>query len=417
MLRRDDQIDTMARQLNGTATAVLATCFGVNLFSRLGDIYILLLVPLQHEFGWPRAWLTGVYAVYLLTSGLVSPVAGLLFDRFGPRFVYVAGFALLAGAFLAIPRSDSLWHFYVTLGVTLGAGVALIGMVPAATLLTRWYGAKLTTAIGVASSASGLGALTIIPLAQYLIDEHGWRTMSGLMGGALGIVALMCGSLLPWRRFARGDPNEFRPNNAATDRGPRGGTMKGAFRSPVFWALAHVLFFTAAGMYAIVVQSVPYLVDMGFTRMLAAAAFGTMGALSVVSVGTSGALSDRFGYRRVAIASFLGTAVGIVLLGVLSVLRWNGVLIAYVVIYGLCQGSRGPIVAAMISKYFVGPRLATIQGMIYAMLAIGGALGAFVAGLLHDLTGNYFLGMAFALSAIALAMLPFFFVRRLRQAR
>ena len=56
-----------------------------------------------------------------------------------------------------------------------GIGVSLNGMVPGSALLARWYRARLSTAIGIAYSAFGVGTVLFVPLVQYLVGEYGWR--------------------------------------------------------------------------------------------------------------------------------------------------------------------------------------------------------------------------------------------------
>ena len=48
-------------------------------------------------------------------------------------------------------------------------------MVPASTLVSRWFGGRLPTAMAVLSAAMGTGMLAFAPLAQWLIDRVGWR--------------------------------------------------------------------------------------------------------------------------------------------------------------------------------------------------------------------------------------------------
>ena len=61
----------------------------------------------------------------------------------------------------------------------------------------------------------------------------------------------------------------------------------------------------------------------------------------------------------------------------------------FVPVFGFCMGVRGPIVSSVSARYFAGPRVATIYGVVYASNAVGAALGAFAGGLLHDLTGGF----------------------------
>jgi MFS family permease len=128
-------------------------------------------------------------------------------------------------------------------------------------------------------------------------------------------------------------------------------------------------------------------------------------------------LSERFGYRQTVTASFAGTGTGIGLLIILSQAPSTLLLIAYVAVFGLCQGVRGPIISSVCTRHFAGPRVATIYGTIYAMNALGAAFGSLAGGVLHDLTGGYRTGFVFALCFIALAAAPFWTVPALRNFR
>jgi MFS family permease len=81
------------------------------------------------------------------------------------------------------------------------------------------------------------------------------------------------------------------------------------------------------------------------------------------------------------------------------------------------MGVRGPIVSSVSARYFAGPRVATIYGIVYASNAVGAALGAYLGGVLHDITGGYRAGLGMALVFIGLAALPFWTVRVLRHFR
>jgi len=92
-------------------------------------------------------------------------------------------------------------------------------------------------------------------------------------------------------------------------------------------------------------------------------------------------------------------------------------LVLFVLVFGACQGARGPIISAICTTKFAGPRVATIYGTVYAMNSLGAAAGSLLGGVLHDLTGGYGAGFVFALSALALAATPIWLVRELRDFR
>jgi len=374
----------------------------------------VFLLPLEREFGWTRSQLTGVYSVYLLVNGLTAPLVGLVFDRLGPRWVYGAGMMSLGAAFFLAGGLMELWQFYLLVGALVGIGVSLNGMVPASALLARWYRERLSSAIGIAYSAFGAGALIFIPLAQYLVGELDWRATYRLMGGALLLLAPFVVLGLPWRTYAAGHPAA---RAEATRKAGAGWTLAAALHAPVFWGLVQVFFCTATGMFSIIVQLVAFLVDAGFSPLAAAGAFGVVGLLSAASVMGSGLASDRFGYRQTISLSFVGTASGMALLLAMTAAPSALLLVLFVPLFGLCMGVRGPIVSSVAARYFAGPRVATIYGFIYASNAVGAAMGAFVGGLLHDLTGGYRVGLAFALVFIALAAAPFWTIPALRNFR
>jgi MFS family permease len=394
---------------------VLAACFSLNLLGRgLGDTYTVFLLPLEREFGWTRSQVASVYSIYLLVNGGTAALVGLVFDRLGPRSVYGAGTALLGIAFVLASGVTTLWQFYLCIGALVGLGVSLNGMVPGSALLSRWYRARLSTAIGIAFSATGVGTVLFVPVAQSLIGEYDWRSAYRILG--IVLLALVPFVLLvPWQRFAAGSPQAH--HEARRKRPGEGWTPRSAVRTPVFWGLAGVFFCTAAAMFSVLVQLVAFFIDAGFAPLTAASAFGFLGLLSAISVMASGVLSDRFGYRQTVTASFAGTAAGMTVLLLLTFYAWAPLLVLFVILFGFCMGTRGPIISSISARYFSGPHVATIYGAIYSANALGAAFGALAGGALHDLTGGYRVGLGFALAFLGLAAAPFWTVRELKNFR
>ena len=166
-----------------------------------------------------------------------------------------------------------------------GIGVSLNGMVPGSALLARWYRERLSTAIGIAFSAVGVGTMVFVPLAQYLIGEYDWRAAYRIMGSAL----LRCAG-----RGARCCPGAASPpatrRTSRTGRKARGGLdlARRDAHAGVLGARAQVFFCTATAMFSVMVQLVAFLVDAGFSPLTAASAFGVLGMLSGGSVMASG---------------------------------------------------------------------------------------------------------------------------------
>jgi MFS family permease len=374
----------------------------------------VFLLPLERDFGWTRSQVASVYSIYLLVNGGTAALVGMVFDRLGARWVYGAGTALLGTAFVLASGVTSLWQFYVCIGVLVGLGVSLNGMVPGSALLSRWYTRRLSTAIGIAYAATGVGTIVFVPLAQTLIGQYDWRLAYRILGlGLLAMLPLVL--LLPWKRFAAGSPS-YRHEVRHRTRG-EGWTLRAATRTSVFWGLAAVFFCTAAAMFSVLVQLVAFFIDAGFSPLTAASAFGMLGLLSATSVMASGIIADRFGYRQTVTASFAGTGAGMLILLLMTFQPSGALLALFVLLFGFCMGTRGPIVSSLSARYFSGPHVATIYGGIYSANALGAASGSLMGGVLHDLTGGYRAGLAIAVGFVVLAALPFWTVRELRSFR
>src|SRR5258706_13908582 len=167
------------------ALNVLALCFALYVLGRgLGESFTVFLKPISESFGWDRAQVVSVYSLSALASGLAAPLVGKLFDRSGPRTVYSVGLLLLGGAFLVAAHARQLWQFQLSLGLCVGFGIAFIGNVPNSILLGRWFGPRLPTAMAILDSATGAGALILLPASQVLIDYFGSRGAYQIFGAA-----------------------------------------------------------------------------------------------------------------------------------------------------------------------------------------------------------------------------------------
>lgn len=425
---------------------VLALAFGCNFIGRgIAETWAVFLLPIEAEFGFARSDVTSVYSIYLVVAGLAAPFSGMAFDRFGARFCYLVGMACVALGTFAAGWAQARWHFILANGLTVGIGASLIGMVPASVMLGRWFHAGLGRAVAVAYAGFGTGILLLVPLAQFLIERLGWRSAYHTLGVGLVVVGFGL-TLLPWRRIATGSPAAAQARAAeatarfeasrvsraetaappgddpaaaglrvpAPARSPAAPTFLEALRTPAFWDLAATFHMTALGMYLIIPQVVAYLVDTGYSALVAASLFGLAGSLSMGGILTAGWLCDKVGFRFAATLSFVLTLAGTGCLAMLLLGPSSLWLAGFVLLFGLAQGARGPVVSTLTNRIFAGPSAGTIYGVIFAVMSIGSGIGAWVSGQLHDATGGYGLGFAISAGCIVAAMAPFWWSQRLR---
>ena len=380
----------------------------------MGETYAVFLLPITSEMGWDRAGVASVFAAFITSMGLFSPLSGHLFDRFGARFVYMTGIACLGVGYYLAGELTTLWQFYLCMGVLNGFGAALIWQVPAQSLISRWFDKHLATAISFAYAGYGFGLLTLAPLSQLLIDRQGWRIAYQEFGIAF-LVLLPFVAMLPWKRIERGAPGN--PRRTKGGRAEGGYSLGEALKTRVFWAMFFIYFMTSMAIFGVSVQSVAYLVERGFDDLEAAGAFGIAGMLSFAGMFVTGAAADRYGRSLVATISYSLTILGVCGLALMQVFPEKWLVFAWVIPYGLSMGARGPIITTLQATLFHGRGLGAIYGMTIMGQGIGAGISAWGGGLIYDLTGGYNLTFAISIASALICILLFWIVPEVRHGR
>ncbi len=238
--------------------------------------FAIFQVPLIAEFGWTRGALGSVFALMMGLYALLSPFAGSLLDKFGPRAVVpwgsvMVGTGLVGGFFIS-----SLWHAYLLLGMFIGLGTALSGFATHSAILPRWFRQKRGIATGIVLSGIGIGSLFLSPTIERLIAHFGWRIAYLVYGFfVLGILAPLNFIFLRDRPESMGqrldglprpEAEATSPRKAETDEGNSIGQV--FFRvknSKSFWALALLGFIVGFHTNTILSHLQLYLVDTGFS--------------------------------------------------------------------------------------------------------------------------------------------------------
>ncbi|MBI5966567.1 MAG: MFS transporter, partial [Deltaproteobacteria bacterium] len=284
---------------------------------------------------------------------------------------------------------------------------------PNSVLLSNWFVRNRGSMVGIAFSGMGIGILAVGPSAQYLISSLGWRLTYLVFGLAVLVLLLPLNLFLqdrPNRKMkSEGpDPDQQSPLPKAEDPREKGDwTLRRSMKTLPFWALFISFFLIPLGIYPVAIHQVAYIIDQGYSKILAALVFGTMGLLSTAGRPLFGALSDRIGREKAVTWSFISSIAGILILIFLPALQSVFWLYLYAILFGLGFGARGPIVAAMMADMFSGKHFGSIYGFINIGNGMGGALGPWLGGLLYDLTGSYRIPFFLCIPALVLACILF----------
>lgn len=380
------------------------------------ESFAVFLLPVERDLEATRSEIALTYSIYMIVHGLAAPFAGQLIDRLGARFTYASGLICLASANFLAGYSTELWHYYLTIGVLSGLGASCLGMVIASALLSRWVSRSIGFMMAMPSAAVGGGMLIFPPIIQLVLEHYDWRETHQMLG--ICIAALLSFVImLPLGRMTRGSRDWRMLRAIRAQSGEKGWTALRAMRTGAFWALCGLFFWTSVAAYAVIPHSVAFLVEKGFDRVWAAGAFGMTGALSFIGILGMGWMSDRAGrLASVTISKFV-TLTGILCLLFINWYPTWVLVYGFVLCFGLMQGARGPVIAAMVSILFRGGSVGTIFGALALGMGFGAGLGSWVSGELHDLTGTYVASFTFAAIASFLGLATYWISASLRTER
>jgi MFS family permease len=391
--------------------------------------FSIFFVAILEEFSWSRASISGAFSLSVLLLGISSWSVGRLIDRFGPRMILMGGVITLSLSLMASRWIRELWHLYSLLGVLAAIGVCGIGWVPHSVLLSRWFVQNRGLVVGIAFSGMGIGISIIGPVSQFLISWYGWRTAYML----LGLMVLVL--LLPLNYAVRNTPSEtdnhskryrLDPGTKLHEKGQRlhyerdqatDYTLGRSMRTMPLWAFFFAFVLIPLGIFPVVIHQVAYIVDHGYSRIVAASILGAIGFLSSIGRLLFGTLSDRVGREKAVTLSFMCSILGIFILLSLPSLKSVFWLSLYAILFGLGFGARGPIITAMMADMYQGKHFGSIYGFINIGNGIGGALGPWLGGYVHDLTGSYKISFITSIPVLVIACILFWVAKRFHEEK
>jgi MFS family permease len=382
--------------------AALATSFlMVVLVQGISNSFSVFLLPLSDELGGFRSAAAAAFSVHNLAVGLVATVVDRLMERFGERPVLAMGAVVLGAGVGLAGRATSPVELLFWFGVVAGVGAGFLGSVAQTVMLNRWFPTARGAVNGIALSGMGLGIFLFAPLSAFLIARVGWRMAFATLGVGTALLLVPTAVLTP--------PRPPEPAGAASAgsvpaRDERLGPILGTAQ---FWCFAAAFFFTPISNFMVTTHQVAHLVEAGFDASRAAAAFGLVGLLSAVGRVGFGTLSDRWGRVPAALLSYAATAGGTLALLLLAPGAPKWLLWAYVLPFGLTLGARGPIVAALTADVYRGRSYGAVLGLITLGNRLGSAIGPWLGGVLHDLTGSYRAAFTVSIAALSLAATAF----------
>ncbi len=399
------------------STIAFTVCFAAwTIFSILG-------VQIKRDLGLNEFQFGLLVGTPILTGSLIRLVLGVWADQYGGRMVFTA---VMVAAAIATALLVFAYDYQTFLLAALGVGIAGGSFAVGVAYVAKWYPKeKQGTALGI-FGAGNVGAAVTKFLAPMIMVAMGWKAVALIWAAALLVMALV------FFVMTKDDP-DLAARRASGAKPESFAAMMEPLKNVQVWRFSLYYFFVFGGFVALALWLPRYIIDTyGFSITSA----GMIGAAYSVPASIfrayGGALSDRYGARRVMYWTFGVSVVTCFLLsypptdfvmqgieGPITVHLRVGVVpfIVLVFVLGFFMSLGKAAVYKHIPVYYPN-RVGAVGGVVGLIGGLGGFLLPMAFGLMNDLTGirqSCFM-LLFLISVVALLWMHVSILRMEREA-
>lgn len=355
------------------AAAVMAVSMG------LRQCFGLFLAPSTAELGASAAAFGFAVALHNLVWGLSQPFVGALGDRFGARPVLLGcGLLYAAGLLVFAASGHALVALDLGIGLLTGLGIAGTGFGVLLGAVSRAAPpARRGLLVGLVSGAGSAGVLVLAPLGEGLIAGAGWRIAALAFAG-------ICAGMVALSMLLGGAPARGPAKPTASDAW---GAARAAMAHPGFVAMS-VAFFACGFQLMFITTHLPRFLGLcGLAPSVGAAALAVIGVCNAIGSYAFGVLGQRYNPKRLLAVIYATRTAAIVLYLAMPVSEAGTLLFAAVM--GATWLGVVPLVSALIGRLFGLAHFSLLFGLAFVCHQLGGFAGAWMGGIVLDLTGGY----------------------------
>lgn len=338
----------------------------------------LFLAPVSLDLGTGRELFALGIGLMNLAWGLGAPFAGAIADRFGAARVAAAGMLAYAAG-LAVMTGSGEGAQLLLGGLLIGVGLSGAGFTVVLGAVARAAPPdKQSLALGLASMGGSIGQFAALPVAQLLIDTGGWVQALLVIAAAMLIALPLAAGL---RR-----PAPVASAHAAGRQGLRAALVEAWLHNG--FRLLVVGFFVCGFHLAFVAVHLPaYVIDLGYPPWLATHALMLVGICNIIGTWLCGYLGQHHSRKNVLTVLYLARALVFLLFLAVPVSE------ASILVFGAAMGflwlGTVPLTSGLVAVIFGPAYLSTLFGIVFLSHQLGGFLGSWLAGLVHDVFRSY----------------------------
>ncbi|KAK1758436.1 riboflavin transporter MCH5 [Echria macrotheca] len=365
------------------------------LFAALGLMNILATFQAYVSANQLADYSTGtigwIFSVYTFVSFFLGIYIGPLFDKYGPRWLVLAGTVCLAVSLVLLSVSYEFWHFLLAFGILSGLASSLL-FTPAIAAVGHFFRARRGFATGVASTAGSVGGILFPIMLQRLFASVGWAW-------AIRILAFVCLAVTVVANFlirARLPP--------ARDASPHPDIR--IFRSKAFALTTLAVFMLEFALFIPLTYISSYALSKGFSQSFSFDILTILNTGSVFGRVLPGYWADRIGAFNTNMISAMITVVGC--FGIwLPFGHTKPGIIVFALLFGFTSGCNISLIPVAIGRLCRTQNYGRYYATCYTLVSVAVLIGIPIAGKVVEsnrgdywglivLTGVFYIGSVIA---------------------
>ncbi|MEP4486730.1 MAG: MFS transporter [Halioglobus sp.] len=258
--------------------------------------YPVFIDAIETEFGTSRAQSAMGIPLLMLAAALLAPLIGKWVDRGSPRHIMALGGLMMGSGYWLLGYADSL--LVLTLGwvFLVGMGQAMLGVLPANTVLANWFEQRRAMMVAIAGTGITVGFATFPFVAELLVSQGGFRT-------TLKTFSLLC-VLIPTpivlycmlkSPAAMGLNVDGKPDSDKQEGDSEAVAVISFFSDPRFWLAGLSLACMPASLMSFNTHLVGWSEDLQFGRSFGVTLLSTAAVVVAISSLLFGQICDRLG--------------------------------------------------------------------------------------------------------------------------
>lgn len=364
------------------------------------------------DFGVSRTQVMTVFLAVQVGSALFSPIAGRALDKFPVRYLILIAAASLAGGLALSAFATSFWQIVAIYCLLMVVGMVWAGVMPAATLVARWFDRRRGMAMGICTIGTSLGGFLLPPLVTFLQQEYGWRDANQILA-ALALVIIGLAALIvfdsPEKAGVAHEGKADVSQNGTVAQASREWTTKDALNSRIFWAIGISFLLLSFSTNAVMQNLAPIGGDAGIEPTTLSWYVSTLALVMIFAKLGIGYLADRIDYRILLGMTLTLVASAVAILAVFGISEIT--LLAAVIALGVGMGGLLPMLGVIVANIFGLASFGRMQGLLILVM-LPGSLGPVGAASIYDSTGSYQLAWIILLVLLAPTV---FFIRGIKK--